>query len=59
MPSISKLKIKAKDGEVVNVYVRSIYLALKKKGTDERVIVYSGIGEHKYGLNVNFALASI
>jgi len=57
MPEIVKTNGKLKDGEVVKIYIRGMYLALKDKETGKRVLFYVGVAEGKYGITVSFALA--
>ena len=57
MPEIVKGKVKLKDGEIVNIYVRGMYLALKeKKENGKELLIYVGVGEGKYGITVRFLL---
>jgi len=56
MPEIVKDKVKFKDGEVINVYTRGMYLALRNKENGKVYIVYIGATEGKYGLVVGFQL---
>ncbi len=57
MPEILKIQKKSKD-EVVNIYVRGVYLALKEKRENGKELLgYVGIGEGRYGVVVNFQLA--
>ena len=57
MPNITKRNVKLKNGEVVPVYARSLYLCLKNE-RGERYIVSSWVAEGKYGISVGFALGS-
>ncbi len=58
MPSISKFTEKDKDGEIVNIYVRGMYLALKeKKENGKELLIYVGVAEDNLGITVSFQLA--
>ena len=57
MPEILKIQKKSED-EVVNIYVRGMYLALKEKRENgKELLIYVGVGETDLATTVNFQLA--
>ncbi len=54
-PDIQKVKVRLKDGEIIDVYSRGLFLALQDKNNPKkRAIFYMHVDESKYGIRVAF-----